>query len=169
MLGYRVAKLNHVRLAPFTCFQFRLGDIYESQITSHQAWQQPRVIFDQPYSCDRAEPVLSVRNMAYSSNDYHLLIMFFHEIPEKAPAYVALVLFFLGGLVGLQLAIKSKAKFMLLVPITAWLEVAGFICRILLLASPARNTYIRTAKSCACVGFSKRELPSRSRTRAVAM
>ncbi|KAG2488286.1 hypothetical protein HYH03_013136 [Edaphochlamys debaryana] len=66
----------------------------------------------------------------------------FASWPVSAPAYVALVLFVLGGLVCLVLTIRSRAWFMTTVTVTAWLEALGYVFRLVFIEHPNMNVYI---------------------------
>eukprot|EP00198_Chlamydomonas_reinhardtii_P000961 XP_001690296.1 predicted protein [Chlamydomonas reinhardtii] len=59
-----------------------------------------------------------------------------------APAVLALILYALGGLVALILTCRTKAWFMSVVTITAWLEALGFAARVMVINSPNLNVYI---------------------------
>ncbi|GFR44602.1 hypothetical protein Agub_g5885 [Astrephomene gubernaculifera] len=74
--------------------------------------------------------------------DEQILIQYFHEIPKSAPAYAALVLYFIGGLIVFFQSWKTKAWFMTVVSATAWLEVIGFGFRVAMIASPDRLVFI---------------------------
>ena len=62
--------------------------------------------------------------------------LYYHYIPKQAPAVVAIIVFLALGLVNLAITFKTKAWFMLIVALTAFLEVGGFIFRIAVLHDP---------------------------------
>ena len=62
--------------------------------------------------------------------------LYYHYIPKQAPTVVAAVVFLVLGFVKLGITIKTKAWFMLIVALTAFLEVGGFIFRIAVLHQP---------------------------------
>lgn len=76
------------------------------------------------------------------SSKEDLLISYFHEVPITAPAYAAIVVFAVVGLIALLITIRTRAWFMLVVTITAWLEVLGFGFRLQTIHSPAQGSYI---------------------------
>ncbi|KAG2425793.1 hypothetical protein HXX76_013418 [Chlamydomonas incerta] len=71
-----------------------------------------------------------------------LLVQLFGEMPAIAPAVIALILYALAGLVALLLTWRTRAWFMCVVTITAWLEALGFAARVIVINSPNLNVYI---------------------------
>ncbi|KAG2488285.1 hypothetical protein HYH03_013135 [Edaphochlamys debaryana] len=76
-----------------------------------------------------------------ADDDEGIIVGAFAEWPEVAPAYVALSLFFLGGLVALFFAIRSRTWLLLTVTVTAWLEVAALSFRLAFIETPDLALY----------------------------
>ena len=62
--------------------------------------------------------------------------LYYHYIPKQSPAVVAIFVFLALGLINLAITFKTKAWFMLIVALTAFLEVGGFIFRVAVLHNP---------------------------------
>uniref|UniRef100_A0A383WPD6 THH1/TOM1/TOM3 domain-containing protein n=1 Tax=Tetradesmus obliquus TaxID=3088 RepID=A0A383WPD6_TETOB len=71
-----------------------------------------------------------------------LVLIFFHEIPNKAAAAAALALFAVISLVITALSFKTRSYYMLTVAVTGFLEMAGYAMRIHMLSHPTLNGLI---------------------------
>lgn len=70
------------------------------------------------------------------------IYQWFHDIPKEAPAIFALAFIFLFGCINFAITCKTRTWFMLIVAFTAGLEVAGYICRVIMLHHPAYGPYV---------------------------
>lgn len=80
-------------------------------------------------------------NMAYTPLQQSIY-GWFQAIPKEAPAIFALAFIFFFGCVNLAITCKTRTWFMLIVAFTAGLEVAGYICRVIMLHKPAYGPYV---------------------------
>jgi hypothetical protein len=71
-----------------------------------------------------------------------LIMVFFHEIPNKAAAIAALVLFAVISIAITGLSVKTRSYYMLTVAVTGFLEMAGYAIRIYMLSNPTLNGLI---------------------------
>lgn len=69
----------------------------------------------------------------------YLVLLFFHEIPNKAAAIVALVLFAIISVAVTAITIKTRCYYMLTVAITGYLEMGGEVCCTCWAAAVAAN------------------------------
>ena len=72
-----------------------------------------------------------------SDTDEALVGALFHEHPKSSPAIAALVLYLVIGFAILAVTIRTRAWFMLTISITAFLEFAGYVARVLVLHKPS--------------------------------
>lgn len=79
--------------------------------------------------------------MAYTALEEGIF-QWFQAIPKEAPAIFALVFIFLFGCINLAITFKTRSWFMLFVAFTAGLEVAGYICRVVMLHQPGYGAYV---------------------------
>jgi hypothetical protein len=71
-----------------------------------------------------------------------LVLIFFHEIPNKAAAAAVLTLLAVISLVITGLSIKTRSYYMLTVAVTGFLEMAGYAIRIHMMTKPTLNSLI---------------------------
>lgn len=70
------------------------------------------------------------------------VLLYFHSHPSDAPAVVANVLFLLLGLWSLYRAQRCGARWTLWLPLTCFLETAGYAARLSFLRGPSKDAFI---------------------------
>lgn len=70
-----------------------------------------------------------------------ILYQYFHEIPDKNLALLALVLLLIVSVISFGLSLWTKSAFTLFIPLTGFLIAAGYACRLHMISNPKLFTF----------------------------
>lgn len=69
------------------------------------------------------------------------IFLWFGYYPKQGPAIFAIIMFFLVGIANMAVTFRTKAWFMIVIPLTAALEIGGYAARVLCLHHPGLAAY----------------------------